>query len=414
MKVNEVEDGQQFRTYFASAADDEERNRMYGRCERPIVYSRHHWLSYEGEYRVRADLRAVYETAMAKPPADWTDSEADFLLTLYCLDLAGIGLDEFRDRVDSGMMRDVLDARFSSYREVSEVTGTPQGLIGLARQVSELRTIVERSHYVYSIIDGGAWYREEGLLDRAAVDPCKPSDPVAELLSGCGISLRPDTRDSLRAAARACLAKQEDCAELVRGVMDAALVDPVLRGDHVTLTCPRGNLLGTPELMTTSEAFFTETHLSEELDLNWYHERLGHESPAQLQRTVRARMLKLKRGAIRSLHGPGCLHGQFVEKHGGHMIFRNEDAHYRGHQSIGCSSGGRVSFALRYTCGGEGRELSPMVGDFRVVRMSHDPADIFSGADLARLIPYGEWIRAVVEESYRHGKPLPVVSAPGT
>jgi hypothetical protein len=183
--------------------------------------------------------------------------------------------------------------------------------------------------------------------------------------------------------------------------MAATLEDQVLRADHVTLTCPMGDLLDAPEQMTTSAAFFTETQLRDGLSLDEYRERLGHESAEQLQRTIRARMLKLKRGAIRSMYGPGCLQGQFVEKHGGHMIFRNEDAHYRGHQSIGCSSGGRASFALRYERAGEERRLTPMIGDYRVVRMSHDERDTFTGGELTQVIRYAEWIRLVVEETYR-------------
>jgi hypothetical protein len=192
-------------------------------------------------------------------------------------------------------------------------------------------------------------------------------------------------------------------APLLRGIMAATLVDPVLRADHVTLTCPTGDLLDTPELMTTSAAFFTETLLRDGLDLADHQEQIGHESPDLLQRTIRARMLKLKRGAIRGLYQPGCLHGRFVEKHGGHMIFRNEDAHYRGHQSIGCSSGGRASFALRHQCDGVDTALTPMVGDYRVVRMSHDERDTFTGPELAHVIRYAEWIRLAVEQTYRDG-----------
>ncbi|MGH1552030.1 hypothetical protein ACRAWF_07395 [Streptomyces sp. L7] len=191
---------------------------------------------------------------------------------------------------------------------------------------------------------------------------------------------------------------------MLRAIMAAALKDSVLRADHVTLTCPMGNMLDQPHEMTTSQAFFTETQLRDGIELADYAARLGHDSDDQLQRTIRARMLKLKRGAIRSLYGPGCMQGRFVEKHGGHMLFRNEDAHYRGHQSIGCSSGGRASFALGYRlAAGTEQVLTPMVGDLRVVRMSHDPRDEFTVDELKHTIRYAEWIRVVVEETYRAG-----------
>jgi len=278
----------------------------------------------------------------------------------------------------------------------------PAGLVELADRVSALRSAVERTHFLYSIIDGKAWYRTEGLWPREQVDFDTLTSQVDAVLAAFGAPAGQGRLERIGQATRACLAEHGHSAPLVRAVMGATLQDDVLRGDHVTLTCPQGDLLGSPELMTTSEAFFTETQLRDGLDLSIYRERIGHESADQMQRTIRARMLKLKRGAIRGLYSPGCLHRRFVEKHGGHMIFRNEDAHYRGHQSIGCSSGGRASFALRYVRDDEERVLTSMVGDLRVVRMSHDERDIFGGHELAHVIRYGEWIRNIVEETYRH------------
>jgi hypothetical protein len=47
-----------------------------------------------------------------------------------------------------------------------------------------------------------------------------------------------------------------------------------------------------------------------------------------------------------------------------------------------------------------------MVGDFRVVRMSHDDRDTFTGDELPQVIRYAEWLRVVVEETYRAGRVL--------
>ncbi|MFC9636756.1 hypothetical protein ACFTY8_48355 [Streptomyces mirabilis] len=281
----------------------------------------------------------------------------------------------------------------------------PQALLDLAFRVARMRALVEETHELYSIIDGRAWFRTEGVFPRGDVDRSVLPVPAEEALatlpgSGDGTS----TADRLAAVTRKAIAQNAQSASVLRAIMGAALKDPVLRADHVTLTCPMGNMLDRPHEMTTSQAFFTETQLRDGIELADYAQRLGHDSDDQLQRTIRARMLKLKRGAIRSLYGPGCMQGQFVEKHGGHMLFRNEDAHYRGHQSIGCSNGGRASFALGYRLA-EGTEkvLTPMVGDFRVVRMSHDERDEFTVDELKHTIRYAEWIRVVVEETYRAG-----------
>jgi hypothetical protein len=373
------------------------------------VYSRHHWLKYRGEYRVRADLRGALEDLRIRDPLSWDADEADFVFGLFALCVANVGLDELVDRVDSAEVGRMLADRFALYASVlpdepAAQAGPPEQLIALAERVAELRPLVARTHYPYSVIDGRAWYRTEELLRHDQVDlellPAEVERLLAEdFLAPAG----PGVQARFAAAARTCLAEHGEGAPLVRAIMAATLLDPVLHADHVTVTCPTGDLLDTPELMTTSGAFFTETQLRGELDLADYQDRIGHDSADLLRRTIRARMLKLKRGAIRGLYQPGCLHGRFVEKHGGHMIFRNEDAHYRGHQSIGCSSGGRASFALRYRTGGADAELTPMVGDYRVVRMSHDDRDTFTGSELAHVIRYAEWIRLAVEQTYRDG-----------
>jgi hypothetical protein len=400
-----IADGPQFRDVMATLPGGHCSDGVFELCLGPIVYSRHHWLKYKGEYRVRADLRGVLEDLRSRDPRGWDDVESDFMLALYALGVSNVGLDELKDRVDGEAVREVLLARYRAYAPVAEPGAVePAELSALAERVSALRTVVERTHLLYSVIDGKAWFRDEGLMARGAVAD-DVLTPTVEAVVSAGFSVAPggSAEERLREATRACLDLHGDSAPLVRAIMDATLLDPVLRADHVTLTCPMGDLLETPDRMTTSEAFFTETQLREGLALDEDAERLGHESSEQLQRTIKARMLKLKRGAIRGLYGPGCLQGRFVEKHGGHMIFRNEDAHYRGHQSIGCSSGGRASFALRYRVAGRDDELTAMVGDYRVVRMSHDERDTFSGEELVDVIRYATWIRVVVEETYRHG-----------
>jgi hypothetical protein len=404
-----LSDGPAFRRFAADLPDADCLAGVFAACLPPIVYSRHHWLRYKGEYRIRAELRSILEALQTVQPAAWDDEEAEYLLSLFALSTANVGLDELRDRVDTSAVREALEERFDLYATVAdnrEIPGRrPQGLVALAARVSEMRPVVERSNHLYSIIDGKVWYRTEGLIPRAEVDVDHLTETVERVVAvDFGIRAGAPAAERLREATRACIADFGDSAPLVRAIMAATLADEVLRADHVTLTCPMGDLLDTPELMTTSQAFFTETQLRDGIDLGEYAERLGHESSEQLQRTIRARMLKLKRGAIRGLYAPGCLQGRFVEKHGGHMLYLNEDAHYRGHQSVGVHSGGRASFSMRYQRDGENRELTPMVGDYRVVRMSHDEQDLFTVSELVRVIRYGEWFRVVVEETFRQGR----------
>ncbi|GHH77807.1 hypothetical protein GCM10018781_52030 [Kitasatospora indigofera] len=406
--VLEADTADQFRTAVAAAPDEHCLAGVLDACLRPLVYSRHHWLVYKGEYRVRADLRSAFESCRQRDPREWDDEEADLMLSLFALDTASTGLDDLVDRVDSAAVREVLHARHALYTGVvAPAERAPDGLLALARRVEDLRPVVQRTHELFSVIDGRAWFRTEGVLPQADIDTERLTPAVHEVLVEVfGQPAGPAASDRLRAATRTAVATDGDSASVLRAVMRAALADPVLRADHVTLTCPMGDMLDRPHEMTTSDAFFTETQLRDGIELGDYAEQLGHESTDQLHRTIRARMLKLKRGAIRSLYGPGCLQGQFVEKHGGHMLFRNEDAHYRGHKSIGCSSGGRASFALRHATGGAEQVMTPMIGDFRVVRMSHDEDQTFTAAELPQVIRYGEWLRVVVEETYRLGAVL--------
>jgi hypothetical protein len=400
---SEWDTAEEFRA--ALAARPEHVASVLDSCLRPLVYSRHHWLVYRGEYRVRADFRSALEAVRDRDPRDWDADEAELVFCLFALDHCAIGLDELNDRMDSAAVRHVLVERHTLYAGVlAPGERAPAALLALADRVRQMRPEVERTHLPFSIIDGRAWYRTEGLIPAGRISIGVLAAPVDAVLSSLLDLPGGDAETRLRAATRAAVAADGDSAAVVRAIMRAALVDPALRADHVTLTCPMGDMLDRPQDMTTSAAFFTETQLRDGLELGEYAERLGHESADQLGRTIKARMLKLKRGAIRSLYGPGCMQGQFVEKHGGHMIFRNEDAHYRGHQSIGCSSGGRASFALR--CDRDDaaeRRLTPMIGDFRVVRMSHHDDDTFGAADLVHAIRYGEWMRLVIEETYRLG-----------
>jgi hypothetical protein len=317
-----------------------------------------------------------------------------------------VGLEQLKEVITLQELRRTLEHRLCSYldalgqpRSVSE----PLTIVVLGLRLRELRAQVERFYYRYSIIDGDAWYRTEGLIPIAGVDFETLPLPVSELLCAQYGTAAGGTKKRLQAAADLALGRDGCVAELIRGIQRAAVSDPALRVDHATVTCARGDMLDRVEQMTGSSAFFTETVLRDGLDLADFAGQIGHDSPDRLRRTTRARMLKLKRSAIRNYFGPGCLQGQWVEKAADYMIFNNEDAHYRGHRSIGCSTGGRAAYSIRYHRDGEDRELPPMTGDFRVVRLSHDPQEAFTGTDLIHVIRYSQWIKVILEHTFRKG-----------
>ncbi len=404
--VTRVDSGAELRDLLLRFSPEDAERHVFAQCDYTLVFSRHHWLRYKGEYRLRADLRAALGDVRARSPETWDDEECELVLVLYVLALARVGLEQLRDVVTVAELRHTLETRLWSYLDaLGQPRGTaePLSVIALALRLTELRAQVERFYYRHSIIDGGAWYRTEGLIPKAAVDLDTLPAPVERLLAEkYGLPAGP-AYERLRAATAQVVGRDGRCAPLLRDIMRAAVADPALRVDHATITCARGDMLDRVEEMTGSEAFFTETVLRDGLDIADHAQQLGHDSAERLRKTVRARMLKLKRNAVRNYFRPGCLQGQWVEKGADYMIFRNEDAHYRGHRSIGCSTGGRAAYSIRYESGGLPGELPPMMGDFRVVRLSHAEQDVFTAADLCHVIRYSDGIRVVLEETFRLG-----------
>ncbi|MGH1552029.1 hypothetical protein ACRAWF_07390 [Streptomyces sp. L7] len=92
----------------------------------------------------------------------------DLVLTLFALDTAAIGLDELEDRADSEAVRAALLARHAPVRVCRRSDRSrPQTLLDLAFRVAHMRAMVEETHELYSIIDGRAWFRTEGICSRA-------------------------------------------------------------------------------------------------------------------------------------------------------------------------------------------------------------------------------------------------------
>jgi hypothetical protein len=415
--VTAINTGTELRDLICRFTPEEAERHVFSRCDHTLVFSRHHWLRFRGDYRLRADLREMLRGLREREPLSWDDDECDLVLVLLVLSIAGVGLEQLQDEVSVAALRTALEARLTAYLDAigQPRTGTgPLPLVAVATRVAGLRPEVERFYYRHSIIDGEAWYRTEGLIPKAGVELDRFSPPVAAFLTDTYGAVEGTTEERLRAATAVALDRDGCSAAVIRGLLSCAVVDPDLSVDHATVTCARGDMLDRVPEMTDSEAFFTDTVLRPGLDLADFAEQLGHASEDRLRKTTRARMLKLKRAAVRNFFGPGCLQGRWVEKSADYMIFRNEDTHYRGHRNIGCSTGGRAAYTIRFDNGGQRRELPPMMGDFRVVRLSHATEDLFTPADLVHVIRYSQWIRAVLEETFRRGGIVDLRSERGT
>ncbi|MFL6124032.1 hypothetical protein [Actinophytocola sp.] len=387
------------------AAGERGRQELFAAAEATLTFSRHHWLLFDGEYHGRKELKDAVAAAAALPAEQWTAEQADLLLCLLALRFAAVGLEQLDERLTVSTVRDVLVRRLGSYLQA---LGHPRTLkhlplIELAQRVSEVRGQIERDHHRVSIIDGRKWYRDEGLLPRSTVE----WQPLPDHLLAAFRELAPEvdtTRavpEYLAAVTRRVLAEDGEGRRAIDALVRSAVADPELRVDHATVTCLRGVLLDRPQELSSSDQFFTHTAMAEGLDLAEYAEQLGHESEDRLRATLRARMIKLKRKAVDNYYGSGCLAGEWIEKAADNMIFFHEDSHYRGHQTVGVSTGGRAAYEVSYTREDTAHTLPPMMGDFRVVRLSHDPARRFTIDDLRHVIRYATWTKHVVQETFR-------------
>ncbi len=100
-ELADVRTAPQFRDVIVSLPDNGRRAQISETCLRPIVYSRHHWLKFKGEYRVRADLRALFEGPQARDPRSWDADECDLMFSLYLLRISAVGLEKLVDSVDT-------------------------------------------------------------------------------------------------------------------------------------------------------------------------------------------------------------------------------------------------------------------------------------------------------------------------
>jgi hypothetical protein len=90
-------------------------------------------------------------------------------------------------------------------------------------------------------------------------------------------------------------------------------------------------------------------------------------------------------------------------------IFYNETAHHKGHKVSGISTALRVLTAIDVRTGRNSWRVEGLT-DFRVTRVSNLPEHRFTVSQLPLCSAYGEWVRAVLEESFSRGVILPVLA----
>lgn len=383
---------------------------LRNRVQRILIFSRHHELLFEGQQHKRDDFVARTDEIGGTSPRNWSETECELMLCLSVLATARIGLEQVDRELSAESVRDILEKRISLYGHHGAYAGpVPTDLHELAETVVKQRTDVETRHYRYSIIDGAVWFRDEGLMLKQAVRPwwMLPRNFVDEISEAFAIRTPgADLADARRFIAETVEKSLDELGEtwpVIEALLGSMVHDSEFAIDHATVTCPRGIGLARPAAWGASTDFFSGTVMCSETDLARYQEQLGHADEHKLRATLRARMIKLKRKATRNYFHPGCLQGEWVEKAADYMIFHNEDAHYRGHRTVGCHTGGRAAYALRLSGSDMDEPLPPMFGDLRVVRLDHDPKLRFTAEALKEVIACSQVVARILEATFERG-----------
>jgi hypothetical protein len=396
---------QELRERLAHANGEVQQHDVEHDCERVLLYSRHHWLEYDGVGHDRQSFKAMVAAAMARPAAHWNAVESELVFLLYVLGSANLGLEQVDRVLSRSSVSDAIGVRRRMYLEALENNGGHARQLGgdvsfveRARELCGLRKAVEKRNYRYSVIDGDRWFRTERLISHASIDLDDVPEELWSELEGA-----PGGRDALRQLCVAHIERHETPEDTIAKMMRFAVADPVLKIDHITLTAPRQLGSQIHQDLHRRENIFYRTEMRSGLQLEDFASQLGHESAERMTRVIAARMQVLKLKAAKQFFGSGCLGGEVLEKSGDYMVFYNEDAHYPGHQNAGCSTGGRSPIPLVFRREGKELCLPGIFADLRAVRLSHDESDRFMEPQLARVIQYAAWIGAILMTAYESG-----------
>jgi hypothetical protein len=398
-------DWREFRDHI-QAADSETATRLLTHGERVLIFSRHHWLEYQGTHYDRQGLSSAFASASAVAPADWSDEHGELVFLLYILGTANLGLEQVETVLSTEQVAELVSSREALYRsgrsedehERDTRKTDQQTLAERAYGLRDLRYGAEKQSYRYSVIDGARWHLNEGLLPRADV---ATEEVPGGLLDRLGI--RGSGTAALRKAATAYIECDGHAEQAVIEVMRFALEDSGLGVDHVTITGPKQVGFPVSECLGQRDNIYRRTEVRDGVDLKEFEAQLGHDSPERLTRVIGARMQVLKLKSAKQFFGSGCMGGEGSEKFGDYMIYANEDSHYLGHKNGGISTGGRAPIPLDFERDGSTIDLPGMFGDFRAVRLSHEEVDRFDVLGLARVIQYAAWLGAILNTAYESG-----------
>lgn len=395
----------EFREHLDGADPDARGEPLFVECERVLTYSRHHWLEYDARGHDRKALQEAFADARSVSPRQWSGQQGELVFLLYVLGVARVGLEQVPGTLSTDTVASVIKTRDQLYRDVlgadAVSVGTqPRSLTEIAQELPTKRRLVEEEYYRYSRIDGERWHRTEGLLPKSKV----PLDefPI-ELLAEFGVSPAAADNGAIRAAALGTIEEHGALEPAVVATLRCAVRDRSLGVDHVTITCPKQVCFPARDHLGERENIFRHTELRDGVDLGDFEDQLGHASQTRLKKVIAARMAVLKLKASKQFFGSGCLGGEALEKSGDYMIFHHEDAHYPGHKNAGCSTGGRAPVPLAFVRDGEAVDLPGIFADFRAVRLSHNEADRFDVAGLARVIQYSAWLGVLLNTAYETG-----------
>ena len=385
----------------------QERAAFYQQLEQVLLYSRHHYIDYEGKQNEREDLQELRAKCLGS--REFEEEHLEFLFCLYVLRMGRLGLEQVKGHFGLPAIRRLVQGRLELY----DLHGSPKAARALATAklgwgaranlLYQARVEVDEQYYRVSLIDGKAWYRTEALLPRSVIASTPPADGIAlALAEWSGLSLEQvQTREdeAIRLAVGRCLDRHGALEPLLSRVLQAIVDDERVPLDNAVLTCPAGLRLDEPG------------ELGEQQELKKYFRcytvyRTGLECPEALpekvtssaRKAITGRMFRLKQKAVKNCFHAGPLAGVDIEKAYDYMVYANEDTHYPGHKVARVFTGGRSPIRIRVP--ERNLDLPLSMCDLRCFR-GREQARLFTVDEERFVIRAAELLQVMLCETFR-------------
>lgn len=329
---------------------------------------------------------------------EWSNPELALATTFWLFESAGVLLTEYNQKtMTPEAIAPFAAAKRNQYRRLAGLVddAAPCDLLVLCREISTLRASIP-AHYMRCFsINGATWEREERYLEGpdAAQDIYPNVRERIENHLGHTLPRARNAMDSLEAMVDTAIGNSVNPFEILVAITQAALEDDILDADYAVVTVPQGRGLDTPWNIGIQDVCSYAV-----IRKGFDPAGMGVEfQPHQIVRAIERRMRHNTSCRSKNYHPLREVRRQ-AQPFQFPDIAINESSHHLGHIKSGINNSARTHFEIRIPSLSEFGEFRGF-GDFRVNRVDNSPARYFTFDELAHLLPYGQWCKAVFDYS---------------